>query len=908
VKINTLFDGLGGPCQDTNHGDPNVLYDTLADRWLISQFALPNIAMGSGPFYQCVAVSQSGDPLGGWHRYEFLFDASLLNDYPRFAIWPDGYYATFNLYDLPTSAFRGMAVAAYERDAMLTGAPARQALVKLDAAPFPINTIGGGLPADLDGRTLPPTGEPELIVAPEAAEWTHFDSDRLHLFRFHVDWLNPANSTLSGPVALTTTAWSDLCPTTRACVPQPVTSARLDALADRLMWRLSYRNFGDHTAIVGNHTVDDGNGRAGLRWFELRNVHALTPTLVQQAVFAPTDGVWRWMGSAAMDNAGNLALAYSAAGADTFPSLRISGRLADDPPNSLTLGERVLDEGGGSQTSVLSRWGDYSQLTLDPLDDCTFWFTGERLSTTSPVLWATTIAAFRFPGCTTGLPNVLMAHVTDVTSGLPISGAHATATNGLTFTLEALSESSGSVTFPLPAHGTVTLTVQAYGYLERVIILDQNATPMTHTLAVTMAMGGHYTVSGQTLDLDTAQPIAAVVTARSPFPAVITTTSNAGDGAFTLAVAGGSAPWVLSAVAPHYALASAALGPVYSDATVTLRLQALKTAPCPGTFDDSGPTYQRTLIGNPPTGLAANAPAVQYRAMPFSVSTSGLYSIVMQTAEDGFYTLYLGAFDPVHPLSNALEANDDAVGLAPAIRRTLIADAPYVLVASTYQSGVHGPFTDTVTGFGHTANVCPTAGPPPVTPTPSPTPNATPTPTPTPEPCGRVMRDARVEIPSAMPAGICVPIAVQSAGTVATVSVQLALTHTWLGDLTVWLVDPGGLSLTLINRPGLATWLYGSSADLTSAWPVTVSDTALLSTSAMGDLLGDSDMVCQDTGICVFRPPGSALASFVGRPVGGQWQVCASDALPGDDGTLARVALDLTCESTARAWLPILHR
>ena len=390
----TIWDGFGGPCESQNDGDPIVLYDHLADRWLMSQFALPNNFFGLlfAPFYQCIAISQTPDPTGAYYRYEYQF--SKLNDYPKFGVWPDGYYLAINQFSPGSLQFAGQGVAAFNRSAMLAGQPA--AMVYFDLASVDPN-LGGMLPSDLDGPA-PPVGAPN-VYAQMDDDGQGFATDRLQLWRFQVDWTTPANSTFSRHALLPVAPFdSNLCAGSRSCIPQPGTTARLDALPDRLMYRLQYRNFGTHDSLVVNHTVDaDGTDHAGVRWYEIRNPIA-APVVHQQGTFAP-DALHRWMASAAMDSAGNLAIAYNTAGSTLSPSIRYAARVPSDPPGVLGQGENDLIHGSGSQTHSLSRWGDYSMLTVDPVDGCTFWVTAEYMAVTSEAGWQTRIGAFRLPGC-----------------------------------------------------------------------------------------------------------------------------------------------------------------------------------------------------------------------------------------------------------------------------------------------------------------------------------------------------------------------------------------------------------------------------------------------------------------------------------------------------------------------------
>ena len=375
VPTNTLWSNFGGSCQNRDDGDGIVEYDKLAGRWVITQFT------NDGTNTECVAVSTSGDPTGSYARYSFTYPA--FPDYPKLAVWPDAYYITFNLFG--SSGFAGGMACAYDRTQMLAGLPATQQCLNLGTA------YGGLLPSDLDGSTPPPIGSPDFIL--------NYGSNRLNLWKFHVDWAAPGNSTLTGPTAIPVASFSAACGG-GACIPQPGTSQKLDSLADRLMSRLAYRNFGDHASLVVNHSVGTGFlnlGPSGVRWYELRSPNG-TPTVYQQGTYAP-DSTYRWMGSIAMDKVGNIALGYSASSSSVAPSVRYTGHLVTDPAGVMGQGEGILQAGTGSQLANLSRWGDYSSMTVDPTDDCTFWYVGEYLKANGTWNWSTRIGSFTLPGC-----------------------------------------------------------------------------------------------------------------------------------------------------------------------------------------------------------------------------------------------------------------------------------------------------------------------------------------------------------------------------------------------------------------------------------------------------------------------------------------------------------------------------
>jgi len=411
-SINDLWNGAGGNCEIRNNGDPIVLYDSVNGRWMISQFALtfPNLPFIPGSFEQCIAVSATGDPTGSWHRYEFHWSDTILNDYPHFGIWPDGLYMAVNQFDGESFAWRGQGVAAFEWEEMLQGNVAT--MVKFDL--FSTNPdYGAQIPVDWDGAdSPPPAGRPGLFVEWEDGDWytPPLASDELWIWEFHVDWNNPGNSTFGnnldyGDVLATIDVDPNLCNYARNCIPQPppaTTDQYLDTVSPRLMHRLAYRNMGSHEVLVGSHTVDaDGSDNAGVHWFEIRDPFG-SPFMQQDNVFAP-DTTSRWMGSIAMDKNGNIGLGYSVSSLSTFPSIRYTGRMATDPLGTMRA-EQTAFVGGGSQLNSGNnpsdpggRWGDYSSMNVDPDDDMTFWYTQEYYKTSSPGGWSTGVVSFAFP-------------------------------------------------------------------------------------------------------------------------------------------------------------------------------------------------------------------------------------------------------------------------------------------------------------------------------------------------------------------------------------------------------------------------------------------------------------------------------------------------------------------------------
>jgi hypothetical protein len=398
----TLWAGFTGGCQTNNDGDPIVLYDKLAQRWIFSQFSV-----STTPYLQCIAVSTTSDATGTYNRYSFQY--TNFDDYPKMGVWPDGYYETFNMFNGNT--FVGADACAYNRVAMLAGLSATQVCFQQNSS------VGGLLPSDLDGATAPPVGSPNYML--------YFGTNSLNLFKFHVDFATPGNSTFIGPTVIGVAAFTPLC-NGGTCVVQPGTSQQLDSVADRLMYRLAYRNLGTQESLVTNHSVAVSGGGGGVRWYEIQNPSG-TPLLAQQGTFAP-DASYRWMGSIAMDRDGNTAMGYSVSSASINPSIRYTGRVPNDPAGTMQAEVNAVT-GTGSQTTGLSRWGDYSALTVDPVDDCTFWYTQEYLQTNGTFNWNTRIANFKFPTCN-ALPDYTIGALP---SSLTVTqGANGTSTIAIT--------------------------------------------------------------------------------------------------------------------------------------------------------------------------------------------------------------------------------------------------------------------------------------------------------------------------------------------------------------------------------------------------------------------------------------------------------------------------------------------
>jgi hypothetical protein len=412
TPINELWAGTNTECATHNDGDPVVVYDQYANRWVLTEFVA---FTSSGESYaECVAVSTTSDATGSYYLYEFDWGQNIFLDYPKLGVWPDGYYMSANEFPSDQETSSGAAAIVLERSAMLNGQPARYVWFDESAANPPGGQYIGQLPGTADGSKPPPAGAPDIFaevddptgIPPTSTSDPGFD---LRIWRFHVDWSNPQNSTFgqNGQPDFTV----PVAPFVRPqcvygygdCAVQKDGAQGLDALGDRLMNRLAYRNFGDHQSVVIDQTVKAG-AVLGTRWYEVRNP-LTAPTIYQQSTYAPddpvTDPLSRWMGSIAMDKLGDIALAYSTSGPNEFPGLAYTGRAASDPLGQMTQTEQRIFTGSGPQTEVEGRWGDYSDLSVDPTDNCTFWYTNEYLGSDLLVIgtWDTRIGSFKFSGC-----------------------------------------------------------------------------------------------------------------------------------------------------------------------------------------------------------------------------------------------------------------------------------------------------------------------------------------------------------------------------------------------------------------------------------------------------------------------------------------------------------------------------
>jgi hypothetical protein len=521
-SLGGLWSTLSGSSCKNNSGDTVVQYDRAADRWMITQLG----SLGS-PYSECIAVSTTNDPTGAYHLYSYDFGNNL-NDYPKFGVWPtatnSAYLATYNLFS-GGGPFVGAEICAYDRAAMLAGAAAGYVcFTGISGASF--------LPIDLDGSVTPADGT--------SGSFMDLFGSSLGVYK-----LSPNFATSPPTAALSTFSTIPVAGYSQASSsPQPGTAQMLDSLSDRAMYRLAYRRFSDHDSVVLNHSVMMGSGNSGVRWYELRSTTG-TYSLYQQGTYAP-DSSYRWMGSAAMDQAGDIAIGYSVSDSTvTFPSVRYTGRVPGDTLGTME-SEGVIINGKGSQTGY-TRWGDYSSLRIDPADDCTFWYVNEYYPATSSAGWYTRIGSFKFNNCTINADFSLSASPSSARAqaGSPaVATISVTALNGYSGTVNlavtptcpavlTCTLGSGSVA----AGGNTTLTVAttsstpAGNYIVTVTGTDSVNSSLTHTTT--------FTVTVPDFSLSATPGSASIAPGQSPTSQIGASTSNGYSGTINLAVLSG---------------------------------------------------------------------------------------------------------------------------------------------------------------------------------------------------------------------------------------------------------------------------------------------------------------------------------------------------------------------------------
>ncbi|HEV7473108.1 MAG TPA: hypothetical protein VGN90_03600, partial [Pyrinomonadaceae bacterium] len=436
-SINTLWAGFGGACQTQNAGDPVVLFDKVANRWLISQFTS---SASGGNYFQCVAISTTANAAGTYFRYAFVVPSSRFGDYPHYGVWSDAYYVMAHGFTSASGgSYVGALFAAMDRTKMLAGDSSATWQVIIDS------TEGGHMPADLDGFAPPPTGAPGIFAS--------LHSGGMYIYRMKVDFATPANTVRTLQAVVPVAPSSAACGGA-GCLPQPGSGVVLDSLADRLMFRLAYRNFIDHESLVVTHSVDPGitGVVSGVRWYDFRlsgQPDAICPsypcTYQQGTVADVANGRSRWMPSIGMDGAENILVGYSTTGKTNLTenhTIRYTGRAKGDPLGTMTAPETTIAT--GIRNSSGTRWGDYSSMSVDPADDCTFWYVNQFYTTTGSATWKTQIASSRFPAGA-GAGQCLAATCTARPTSAPVIGVAAPiADNQIQVTWTAVSPEPGS--------------------------------------------------------------------------------------------------------------------------------------------------------------------------------------------------------------------------------------------------------------------------------------------------------------------------------------------------------------------------------------------------------------------------------------------------------------------------------
>ena len=468
-KLSSIFSALGTVCSLRNDGDPIVLYDALTDRWILSQYC-----NNAPPFRQLIAVSQTGDPTGAFYLYEFVMPNNKLNDYPKLSVWTDGFYMSAD--EFIGGDYAGTGVFAFDKKKMLSG-DRTAGYVYFDLASPSTIRLGGLLPADLDGLNPPSPTAPNIFIGYTANEYGDAQ-DALRLFNFHADFGNPVNSTFTerSESPLPTAPFDPTSPNGREDIDQPAPGIKLDSQSDRLMYRAAYRNFGNRESLVVNQTVrlspTDQTYRAGVRVYSLQNSGGTGFNIREQATIGDT-ATSRWMGSAAQDFQGNLAIGYSYSNEQKVPSILYSGKLANEP-TEMFRAEETLMGGTGVQTGFGSRWGDYTSLSTDPADDCTFWLTNEYYTAGSqaenPYGWLTRIGKFKFAECADVPRSAFRGIVTNAATGQPIAGATVNAND----VFIRITDADGSYGNLILVPNVYNLTVAAKGFRSQIMTVTIN--------------------------------------------------------------------------------------------------------------------------------------------------------------------------------------------------------------------------------------------------------------------------------------------------------------------------------------------------------------------------------------------------------------------------------------------------
>ena len=930
----TLFTSLGGRCASDNDGDPLVMYDKIADRWFMSQFAVSGT-----PYTQCIAVSQTNNPVTtGWNLYAYSYGSNF-NDYGKSGVWPDGYYIMYHMFANGTS-WAGTEVCAFDRVKMLAGQTATQQCFG------PNSSYGGLLPSHFQGSTLPPAGSPNYFVA--------YGTNRLLFWPFHVDWTNSNYSTFpfNSPTNITVASFSEPCGGTGGtCVPQKGTTNQLDTLGDRLMWRMNYRNFGTYESLVLNHSITGGAG-TGIRWYEIRNP-STTPTIYQQGTFAPSDTTWRWMGSVNMDKNGDIAAGYSASSSSMNPSLWYSGRLVTDALNTFGQGEGTLFSGTGSQLAgsnpsrPLTRWGDYSTMSVDPSDDCTFWFTSEYLSSDGTFNWRTRICSFKFPSCTTCTPPGAPA-ITDIAdeSGCAQSGIRVTYTAGSGATSHNLLKddavavtgySSGALYNPgdTASHaykvqavdGTCTTNSAAQNFTDAngspaapaaPSVIDLNACSQTGVQVtwhdVTGATAYDVRVDGTTILSGVTSPYTynpgntashtyeargrnASCTGEWSSPTAFADSngvlSTPGAPTFSgVGCAGVTVNWSGVTGATDYDVYRAS-GSTCTGAVKITATPVSGTSYADGALSPGSP-YSYFVVANGPCGSSANGACASVTTTVCTpnvvYSANGSWAQVASMGNDD------AVMDPGESWSVSVTLTNSgtaqATSVVAALAGTGLTSCSGLVDYGTLAPGANAVRTHTFTvdsGFSCQTNASFNVVGKASTEKTYPDETAVFTKMVGSAGGGTTKNYPQTSgLPLAIPdnsaTGVTSTLTIADTGTITDINVNVGATHTYVGDLIFTLTHvETGTTVTLIDRPGVPASSYGCSGDNIAA---TLDDAA--ATPVEGVCAGSTPTINGTFS------PNQALSAFNNQSLTGTWQLKVSDNASQDTGSLTSWSLDIT--------------
>lgn len=916
--LSGLWAGTGTLCETAGHGDPVVLYDSIADRWLIAQFAWDDLS--NGPWEIAVALSQTPDPLGSYYLY--CFNAFAFPDYLKFAVWPDAYYMSAN--EGPPN----VGVYAFEREAMLDG----------DTATFISTAVETNflLPCDLDGAALPPQGSPNYFYTFMDSEYWGSQigipgPDRLELWESHVDWDDPDNSsfTLTNEIPVEPFDYTVCGYFVRNCIPQPETDQGFSPVSEWPMWRLVYRNFGDHETLLGNFTVNV-DGTAGIRWFELRNPDGAEWNLHQEGTHAPDDD-HRFMGSIAMDGEGNIALGYSVSSETVFPSIRHTARFANDPLGVLRP-ETSMIEGEASQ-DFSNRWGDYTSMNIDPADDRTFWYTNQYIDPDTG-FWSTRIGAFTVTNDppvfastppATFHPDLGYRYPIETIDleGDPIAISAIQKPAWLDFT-----DNGGGTALlegvPAPAdlpNAPFDIVLEASdgeNTAQQSFQIDLSEAPVFTTSPLTDILSGEtYSYSIAAAD----SPGDTVTLSAPSLPGWLTLTP-AGPGAAELTGAPTDAD---AANNPHAVTIIASDGTNQSEQTFSIHVESIPqftSAPATQAVEDVEYVYEIAAAdadGDPVAIQAVTAPG-WLSFQDIAPGSARLAGIPSQTdAEASPHTVTLRAGDGERFSEQTFQIDVEIVNDPPAITSSpihfanvgdtyqypfladdeetaspnlaavqipawlaLSATAPgeallegipslsdlfsqpyeIVLTAGDGENEVEQTYPLGVTRYTHTP---PAAGPP-------------------------------LNIPDNEPAGVSSAIEIAESAAIADLDIRLDISHTWVGDLTVGL-EHGGITAVLIDRPRRGDAGFGSSADNIH---IVLNTQARLSAENDANQGGAAAYTANQH----YRP-NEPLSAFNGQSLAGTWTLTVIDHAGGDTGVLEGWSLLATAEADIPA-VPVL--